>query len=127
MPGPAFVVFSGETEIRWLKFCLKPGFRHCFLIFQDLGQWVSFDPLAHRTEIRVHADLPEDFDLPGWLVEGGHVLVRTQFFEPPARPAPFMPITCVESVKRVLGLHRRRILTPWQLYRYLSSAAASAP
>lgn len=119
MPPAAFVVFSGDTEIRWLKAFLKPGFRHCFLIFRQGGQWVSFDPLAHRTEIRIHGDLPEGFDLPGWLAEGGHILAPARLTEPPARPAPFMPFTCVEAVKRVLGIHRRRILTPWQLYRYL--------
>ncbi len=31
-----------------------------------------------------------------------------------------MPFTCVEAAKRVLGLHDRRVVTPWQLYRRLS-------
>ena len=35
------------------------------------------------------------------------------------RPAPLMVFTCVEAVKRVLGLHRRLVFTPWQLYRHL--------
>ncbi len=120
MPPPAaFVAFSGETEIRWLKAFLRPGFRHCFLIFRKGGKWVSFDPLAHRTEIVLHDDLPGDFDLPDWLAGGGYVLAPARIAQPPARPAPLMPMTCVEQVKRILGIHSRRILTPWQLYRHL--------
>ena len=38
------------------------------------------------------------------------------------KPAPFMLFTCVEAVKRVLGIHRRGIVTPWQLYRHLTCA-----
>src|SRR3954466_12569602 len=29
--------------------------------------------------------------------------------------APWAPFTCVEAAKRVLGLHVRRVMTPWQL------------
>lgn len=121
MPPAAFVVFSGQTEIRWLKTFLKPGFRHCFLIFREGSGWVSFDPLAHRTEIRFH-DLPEGFDLAGWLAGQDLIAVPATFAEPPARPAPLMPFTCVEAVKRALGIHSRRILTPWRLYRYLTNS-----
>jgi len=35
------------------------------------------------------------------------------------KEAPWMPHTCVEAVKRVIGLHARFIITPWQLYRHL--------
>jgi len=35
------------------------------------------------------------------------------------KQAPWMPFSCVEAVKRVLGIHKSFILTPWQLYRFL--------
>ena len=35
-------------------------------------------------------------------------------------PAPIGIFTCVEVVKRILGIHARRIFTPWQLYHYLT-------
>jgi hypothetical protein len=38
------------------------------------------------------------------------------------KAAPFMLFTCVEAVKRVLGIHRRGIVTPWQLYQHLKFA-----
>ena len=35
-------------------------------------------------------------------------------------PMPYLrPFTCVEVVKRVLGIKRWSIFTPYQLYRYL--------
>lgn len=126
MQPSAFVAFSGDTEIRWLKTFLKPGFRHCFVILRDGTRWVSLDPLAHRTEILVH-DLPPAFDLPEWLRAQGLRLVAAAPAATPARPAPLMPMTCVESVKRVLGIHSRRIVTPWQLYRYLSAPPPLRP
>ena len=32
---------------------------------------------------------------------------------------PLRPYSCVESVKRILGIRAGLVLTPWQLYRHL--------
>ncbi|MCK6417818.1 MAG: hypothetical protein L6Q57_02625 [Alphaproteobacteria bacterium] len=112
----AWVVFSGETDLPWLGI-LKRGFRHCFVILHDGRQWISVDPMAHSLDICAHP-LPGDFDLPGWLRARGHKVVAAPLARV-RREAPWMPLTCVEVVKRILGLHQRFILTPWQLYRYL--------
>ena len=34
-----WVVFSGYTDLRWLKF-LKSGFRHCFVLLHDGKRWI---------------------------------------------------------------------------------------
>ncbi len=117
----AWVVFSGRTEISWLKF-LKPGFRHCYVLINDGERWTRIDPLSHVTEISVHHHVPHDFDLPGWLQSRGSRVVRAPMNRDITRAAPFMLFTCVEAVKRVLGIHRRGIVTPWQLYRHLKFA-----
>jgi len=117
----AWVVFSGQTEISWLKF-LKPGFRHCYVLINDGERWTSVDPLSHVTEISVHHHVPNDFDLPAWLASRGNRVVRAPLNRDVTKPAPFMLFTCVEAVKRVLGIHRRGIMTPWQLYRHLTFA-----
>ena len=117
----AWVVFSGQTEISWLKF-LRPGFRHCYVLINDGERWTSIDPLSHVTEISVHHHVPADFDLPGWLGSRGNHVVRAPLRRDVTRPAPFMLFTCVEAVKRVLGIHRRSVLTPWQLYQHLKFA-----
>lgn len=117
----AWVVFSGQTEISWLRF-LKPGFRHCYVLLNDGERWTSIDPLSHVTEISVHHHVPVDFDLPGWLEARGNRVLKAPVRRDITRAAPFMLFTCVEAVKRVLGIHNRGVFTPWQLYRHLKFA-----
>jgi hypothetical protein len=118
----AWVVFSGQTDISWLRI-LKPGFRHCYVLLHDGERWTSVDPLSHVTDISVHHHVAPDFDLPGWLAARGNKVVRAPLRRDVTKAAPFMLFTCVEAVKRILGIHRRNIFTPWQLYRHLVSAA----
>ena len=110
----AWVVFSGQTDLRWLKI-LRPGFRHCYMVLHDGEHWITYDPLSSYTDITVH-HLPPDFDLPHWMIE--RTLVPANMTRIP-KQAPWMLFTCVEAVKRVLGIHNRFIITPWQLYRHL--------
>ncbi len=118
-PQNMWIVFSGESEIRWIKWFLKKGFRHCYAILNDGSKWITCDPLAHKTEIAVHHQLPADFDLPKWLSNRGLKVVpipTTEFKHKPLPPAFF---TCVEAVKRLAGVRKMRILTPYQLFKYL--------
>ena len=118
-PGFAIVVFSGEADLKWLRI-LKPGFRHCFAVLETQGRWVIYNPLSHRTEIAV--------------IEGASVLefmrlYRDQRFHvvpwtiPQVRrkPAPWGVYTCVEAVKRVLGIHAPKVITPWNLFIFLKN------
>lgn len=115
----AWVAFCGRADFPWLR-VLKPGFRHCYVILHDGRQWFSLDPMLHRMEVKIYAHVPGDFDLPGWLRGRGQVVVEAPLDTAPHRPAPLALLTCVEAVKRVLGLHRAFIFTPWQLYHYLA-------
>lgn len=117
-PVEAWVVFTGQTDLPWLRL-LKPGFRHCFVLLNDGEHWISLDPMLNHTDLQVH-NVPADFDLARWLRCRGHRVVRANVTRDHLRPAPFMMFTCVEAVKRVLGLHDWRVLTPWQLYRRLN-------
>lgn len=114
----AWVVFTGETDIPWLKF-LKDGFRHCFVLINDGTRWISIDPLAPYTDIEIHYHVDSDFDLPDWLCSRGYKVVPSDINKTHKTPAPWMLCSCVESIKRILGIHKRLILTPWQLYQYL--------
>jgi hypothetical protein len=112
----AWVIFSGQAELAWLKI-LKPGFRHCSVLLNDGKSWISYDPLSNYTDITVH-HLPAEFDLPKWMQQRGHTVLPTQM-DKPAKPAPLGLFSCVEAVKRALGIHARLVLTPWQLYCHL--------
>jgi hypothetical protein len=49
----------------------------------------------------------------------GHRVIATTLMIPPRVLAPIRPFTCVEAVKRVLGLRAPWVFTPWQLYCHL--------
>ncbi len=129
---PAVVVFCGRTELPWLRL-LKPGFRHCFIIVDGGGAWVSLNPMSHRTEVAVLAHGPGLGPGGAWTSEGLVRWFQSQGFRAvacrtcrtsrtdaaPRKAAPWLPYTCVEAVKRVLGLRRRLILTPWRLYSHI--------
>jgi hypothetical protein len=118
----ALVVFTDDTGLFWLGF-LKRGFRHCFVALDDGRHWLLVEPLAHRLEIRAAA-LPGDFDLAGYFRGEGLTVVETRPRPALRRRAPLAPFTCVEAAKRLLGIRRRRIVTPWQLYRHLAASGA---
>ncbi|MGB4107189.1 MAG: hypothetical protein WBK55_05270 [Alphaproteobacteria bacterium] len=117
----AWVVFSGQCEeMPWLR-VLRPGFRHCYALLNDGRHWICFEPLSNYTDIQVQ-NLPAVFDLPLWLKDHGHTVVKARVVRS-RKEAPWMPHTCVEAVKRVIGLHARSIITPWQLYKHLSKSS----
>lgn len=113
-----WIVFSGQSDLPWLAW-LKPGFRHCYALLHDGRHWITFDPMSHYTDISVHS-VPGDFDLPRWLESRGLRLIKAPVTRL-QKPAPWMLFTCVEAIKRLIGLHDRLILTPWQLYRHLEN------
>ncbi len=118
----AWVVFCDNTELAWLR-PLRPGFRHCFTVLHDGNRWIAIDPLAALLEVTVPPVAP-DFDLPGWFAGQGHTVVPAPVGRDKSRPAPWAPFTCVETCKRLLGIHAGFVLTPWQLFRHLTALPA---
>jgi len=123
----AIVAFSGQTDFRWLK-CLRPGFRHCFVWIEcpsvtdnvNEGSWVLCNPLSHYTQVTVWP-LQGEHILRTWLANEGLFLVETIVQQPKCMALPWRPFTCVEVVKRVLGLQASMVFTPWQLYKYIKN------
>lgn len=113
-PDLALVLFSGRVTIPWLRL-LRPGFRHCFVLLRSNGQWLYYDPMMHYTFAAVVGVYPI-LDLLRFFRDSGcrWRLVRPSLPEP--QPQSWRPYTCVEAVKRVLGLRQPWVLTPWQLY-----------
>lgn len=114
---PAVVVFAGGTTLRWLRL-LRPGFRHCFVAVALGSGWVILDPLSHMTSLAVVEGFSAE-ELASWYRSHGLITVETTVRDAPARMAPLAPATCVEAVKRVLGIHAWPIITPRQLHDYL--------
>ncbi len=113
----ALVVFSDRADLVWLRL-LRRGFRHCFLVLGSPGGWISLNAMAHRVEVAV-LPVDADFDLAGWYRAQGLMVLEAHPTIPPRRALPFRPFTCVEMVKRTLGMTAGGIFTPWQLFQFI--------
>ncbi len=114
---PAVVVFSSDSSLGYLRI-LKPGFRHCFVAISQQDHWIICDPLCHRTDL-LAIDKSAALNLGQWYRDHGLTVIHTHVRTAPLRLAPLRPFTCVEAVKRILGIHAGAVNTPWQLYQYL--------
>ena len=118
-PGSrAVVVFSGETDLPYLRL-LRPGFRHCCLVVEAGRYWLFFNPTSADTGVMVYDGLGLD-DIVGWFLANRDTVVCCRVRAEPAAPALFRPYSCVEAVKRILGLHAVGVYTPWQLFQWLT-------
>ena len=116
-PKKAWVVFYDQADWLPLRF-LRPKFRHCMVVLNDGASWIFFDPLLNKTEIFTYP-VTEDNNPPAWYEKEGHTVVPALILEAPYKPAPLALLTCVEQVKRVLGIRARMVITPYQLYKHL--------
>jgi hypothetical protein len=119
--APALVVFRDRTEIAWLPW-LARGFRHCAIVVRVGGDWVLIDSLSHSICVGRFAAEPMA-RLAARYRAAGMTVVETRVRKAPGRTAPVLPLTCVEAVKPVLGIHAWTILTPRQLHRHLTAPA----
>jgi hypothetical protein len=119
MPDEILVVFSDQTDLWWLKF-LRRGFRHCFVMIRFADIWISVDALAHKTEI-MRIDIPDTFGLIQWFESQGDYVVRYPVTPAEQKVLPPSVFSCVECVKRILGIRNIFIFTPWKLYQFLKS------
>jgi hypothetical protein len=121
----ALVVFMGDVSIRWAKL-LRPGFRHCFAIVGRNGQWVIFDPMSNYTNLGILSG-PSIDDVASWYRQFGLTVIKTVVQRGESPSAEWRPFTCVEAVKRVLGIRAPWVMTPWQLYRHLGRGPCEKP
>lgn len=113
------VVFEDRTAtgvLRWLT----PGFRHCFCLVEEAEGWILLDPLKSSIYLDVIrgislADLVQHFAGTGRTVLLGRTIPGPSF-----RHASLRPTTCVELVKRMLGLNAPYVWTPRQLFFLLT-------
>lgn len=113
----ALVVFTAGPRPWWLHW-LHPEIGHCFVVIDQGNRWILLDSLAHRLELKSFVVVPGE-DLAAFYRALGYQTILAPIAEAPERLAPVQPFTCVEVVKRAIGLHSWRIVTPFQLFCYL--------
>lgn len=111
-----WVVFSPFTDLFYLK-CLRKGFRHCFLILENNGVLFIVDPLASKIQLSsIFIDKTLFFNI---LIMNNMTILKTSFFDITKTSWKFGIFTCVQVIKRILGIYNFRIITPYQLYKFL--------
>ncbi len=116
MRDKALVVFSGKADFWWQNL-LRPGFRHCAVIVKSGQHWIALEPVSNRLQTRVLMNNPDS--LAGQLLRRGLHVVETNVVETQLGFCVPGLWTCVEVVKRALGIKRVSIQTPWHLYQHL--------
>ena len=110
-----YVGFSDETTIPILRL-LKHGFRHCFIFFGDEYSTFVLDPISNRIDL---AFLPVGVGkIKKKFNETGVITVFVNRFEVKKTSSSGV-FTCVEVVKRILGISKPSIITPFRLYKFL--------
>lgn len=125
-----------HRAVHWmLNKCLKPGFRHCFVMrrAESFDGWLILNVTAERFELieipqrertRVPGDPPVEFEHYGamvaWMVETGQVRMITTARQPVHDFHARGPLSCVSVVKSYLGVVAPHVWTPHQLFQHLS-------
>lgn len=119
-----YVVFENNTSLWWLRF-LKKGYRHCYMLIcisKKYNLWLELNPMSNQLYIFKHESLL-GLDYITHLKTSKKVTVLpVEFYQAPLKCAPLGLFTCVEFVKRILGIHKFSIITPYQLYTFLTNS-----
>lgn len=125
MPIDAIVYFTprkGVTGV--LDLVLKRGFRHCgVIVFHGSGlTGVHVDPGGAFTSVRTWprplGSVAFDREIAR-LKDEGYGVSEYHCTQIPVRTSRFPLCTCVEQVKRILGVSSFWIWTPYQLWKHL--------
>jgi hypothetical protein len=108
------VYFTYTDRKYWWTRLLKPGFSHVFITIPCEGGRILVDPnFGHLVIkfIKKYEKLPQNLQKQVILVN-----FRTDVN---LKGGWFRPVTCVEIIKRALGIRKPLIFSPYQLYRYI--------
>ena len=111
----AVVGFGGTPTLWWMHF-LKKGFYHCIVALGRQNEWLIIDPLLHFTD----AIMIRNIDIKRFFKKHGYRFVEVSLNEPNYKRLRVMPYTCVETVKRFIGVEKALIFTPYGLFCYLN-------
>lgn len=123
-PEPIWLVFqqhnmTGQTlweKIeRFILNRLKPGFSHVYTIKKGSeGNFIIID--AYSDSMAIY-----EVKRPNYIEElklNGCTIIETRTQDCSVHPRGL--ITCVSIAKYILGIRKVGILTPWQLYKFLT-------
>lgn len=116
--GPRVIVVFEDRAAFGTLMWLRAGFRHCFCLLRRPVGWIVCDPLKSHTQLDVIIPYDERDLVLHYLERKLMVLVGNCLSSGPTLNF-LRPLTCVEIVKRIVGLCAPGVWTPYQLYRAL--------
>lgn len=92
---------------------VRDGFHHVTAYIESGDGWIEFDGMRHKTRVRF-------IDYPAWNLLNDATVIKVKVIQRDnKRRATFGMMTCVGQLKALLGIRKRFIITPYQLYKYL--------
>ncbi len=110
----AIVVFEDNTTLWYLRL-LERNFRHCYVILtnNESPKCLEINPMSNKLFIKSY----HKKGLLSLLQDKKYVVVDCSFV--PHKALPIALFSCVEVVKRIVGIKHRFLLTPKKLYTHL--------
>ena len=109
-----FLVFR-TAKTSFFKWLLPAGFGHVFAVIERPGYSILIDSSVSHCVAKVYSDIYH-YDQE----EGDTVLKFNRNIDIKTRHYGFGFISCVEVVKRFIGVNKHFVCTPKQLYEELS-------
>jgi len=111
------VVFVDSGRFNMWDIFTSKGYRHCFAIRWDGYNWVMIDPMGSWLEVQVLPYGPED-NVAEMMRDRGY---RVGYVRKSRRDRFIFRgfMTCVSTVKHLLGIRAAWVITPKQLHNYI--------
>lgn len=115
-----YIVFEDSIKKRWYTRYLQKGFSHCYLMQKSEAGlfWIIVNPVWSHVLIdyRLVKTFPSPRDYTG---EYATIIEYSPFIDPYNHACILGINSCVDVIKRIIGLKLFRIFTPYQLFNYL--------
>jgi hypothetical protein len=110
------VYFTYTDRPYWWTRFLKKGFSHVFVLIPQHEGYLFIESTLSSIDVKY---LTEHSKLPKSLDKSSVVVKYCTEIDYNLTSSWLRPCTCVEVVKRIIGLDKWWIFTPYQLYRYI--------
>lgn len=115
-PTDWYFVYVDSASPHPFRRFLKPGFQHVIALKRDGRVWLMVDSTLSFAEISIVRSDATPWQLfPGATIDYVQVLreAKAKF------QWHFLPITCVDVCKYLIGVSAWWVKTPWQFHRYV--------
>lgn len=115
-----FVIFEHANKNRWHHRYLKPGFHHCYAMKKtEAGKfWIVVNPQWSHVQLdyRMVDTFPEPRDYAGDYCK---IIEFQAKIDPMKTTCQLGILTCVDILKKFMGIKAFKVQTPYQLFKHL--------